>query len=187
MRTPSSTLAQTACFATGVLVLGLLNSLLNPDALSLGYNYFPTGISASNQEVGATASASTNGKSLQHGFATKSIDDVHSYLDLLYEDPPFVVLLDARSASHYEAGHIPGAFLLDQFRQDDTIDELLPILKEAAIIVVYCTGGECEDSIFLSTSLVYNHGISADDISIFEGGIELWEQHGYELKEGKQR
>lgn len=177
MRLPTSTFAQTALFAAGILVLGLLNSLLNPSALDLGNDYFP---------AGATVE-SVDGSSLVHSYGTIDHDTLHSYLDLLYEEPPFIVVLDARSESHYAAGHIPGAFLLDQFHQEDTIDALLPILKEAAMIVVYCTGGDCEDSIFLSNSLVYNHGLDMEIISIFEGGVEEWEAMAYELKEGEGR
>jgi rhodanese-related sulfurtransferase len=177
MKLPSSTFAQTALFAAGVLVLGLLNSFLNPLALDLSNDYFPAG----------AAVASISGNTLEHNYNIIGEDELHSYLDLLFEDPPFVVVLDARSAEHYAAGHIPGAFLLDQFHQEETIGTLLPILKEAAMIVVYCTGGDCEDSIFLSNSLVYNHGLDTEIISIFEGGMEEWEKMGYELKEGEGR
>jgi|FLOH01.1.fsa_nt_gi rhodanese-related sulfurtransferase len=177
MRMPSSTLVQTAVFAVGVLLLGLLNSFVNPSALDLGNDYFPAN----------PAAVVVSGEPLEHGYATTSYADLFSYLDLLYEEPPFVVVLDARSAEHYAAGHIPGAFLLDQFHQDRYIDALLPTLKQAAMVVVYCTGGDCEDSIFLSNSLVYHYGMDKDSISIFEGGVALWEEQGSPLKEGSAR
>jgi len=174
---PASTFVQTAVFAVGVLLLGLLNSFLNPSALDLGNDYFPANPSA----------LVPSGEPLEHGYESTSHTDLFSYLDLLYEEPPFVVVLDARSAEHYETGHIPGAFLLDQFHQDRYIDALLPTLKQADMVVVYCTGGDCEDSIFLSNSLVYHYGISKDSISIFDGGVALWEEQGYPLKEGAER
>lgn len=177
MRLPTSTLAQTAVFAISVLVLGVLNSYINPSALRLHVAYINPAETVIDDE----------GNSLSHGYQTASHEDVNSYLDLLYEDPPYVVLLDARSEAHYEEGHIAGAFLLDHYRQDQYIEELKPVLNDSAIIVIYCTGGDCEDSIFLSNSLVYNHGIEKEKIYIFEGGVELWEEVGHPLKESAER
>ncbi|MCP4091842.1 MAG: rhodanese-like domain-containing protein [Planctomycetes bacterium] len=177
MRLPTSTLAQTAVFALGVLVLGVLNSYINPNALRLHVAHInPTEIHNGGE-----------GKGLEHGYQTASAEDVKSYLDLLYEDPPYVMMIDARSEAHYQEGHIPGSFLLDHYHQDQYIKELKPTLEESAIIVIYCTGGDCEDSIFLSNSLVYNHGVEKEKIFIFEGGVEVWEEKGYPMKEGAER
>jgi len=177
MRLPSSTCAQTAAFAIGVLALGIFNSYLNPSALRLHVVYINPTVLHGNGES----------KELEHGYQTASAEDVKSYLDLLYEDPPYVMVIDARSKAHYEEGHIPGSFLLDHYHQDRYIEELKPVLEESAIIVIYCTGGDCEDSIFLSNSLVYHHGVEKEKIYIFEGGVEVWEGLAFPMKEGGER
>jgi rhodanese-related sulfurtransferase len=164
-------------FAVGVLLLGLANSWLNPGALQLGRDYFPAGVAA---EDGT-------GEPLEHGYQTVDYETLASYQELLFEEPPYVVVLDARSAAHYEEGHIPGAYLLDHYHQDDHMDALLPLLQDAPMIVVYCTGGDCEDSIFLCNDLVRTYGIYQEALYIFEGGITAWEEQGAPLQEGARR
>lgn len=165
MNTPSSTLGQTAVFGSMVLVLALLNSLLNPAALDLSRDYFAKA----------------------HDFQTVSEQELLEYLPEFYDEAPFFVCLDARDATHYANGHIPGAYLLDHYRQDDYLEAVLPALREAAFIIVYCAGGDCEDSIFLATDLVYRHGIEKEVLYIYEGGTEEWEAKGHPMKEGMER
>ena len=41
-------------------------------------------------------------------------------------------------------------------------------------MIIYCAGGDCEDSIQLATDLVFTHGLSKEMIAIYEGGYEEW-------------
>lgn len=175
MKLPQSLLGQTLAFAVASVVLGLGNVWLNPEALHLGRDYFPGGSQASSTQK------------LEHEFQTIGAEELHSYLDLLYDEPPYVMVLDARSEGHYRRGHIPGSYLLDQYHQEATLSEIMPILEQAPQVVVYCTGGDCEDSIFLCRSLVYDHGILQESLYIFEGGSSEWKELGYPMKEGDER
>ncbi|MHC4379835.1 MAG: rhodanese-like domain-containing protein [Planctomycetota bacterium] len=164
MKNPSNTITQ--AFAVGgiVLVLALLNSWINPTAVDLGRNYFAK----------------------VHDFQTIEAADILEFLpDLLESD--FAVLIDARDADHYAAGHIPGAYLLDNYNLEDTLHLALPAMQAAGFVIVYCKGGDCEDSIFLATDLVYRHGIEKEVVYIYEGGTEHWEALGHPLKEGMDR
>lgn len=87
------------------------------------------------------------------------------------------VILDARAASFYGAGHIPGALNLS--RQDFASDyhRLRPALDQARdrAVVVYCSGGECHDSRLVASALMslgYTH------VRIFTSGWAAWTASG---------
>ncbi len=87
------------------------------------------------------------------------------------------VILDARAASFYTAGHVPGALNLS--RQDFAGDyqRLRPTLDKAKDnpVVVYCSGGECHDSRLVASALIslgYTH------VRIFTGGWAAWTASG---------
>lgn len=180
MNAPSSTLSQTIIFSAAVLVLGLLNSFLNPTALDLGRDYFPKLISSDQPVDGGHSDLP------QHDFGVMTADLLLEFLPELM-DSNAAVLIDARSSEHYEADHIPGAYLVHHYTKDNYIDAVLPQMREAGYVIVYCRGGDCEDSIFLATDLVYHHGIEKEVIYIYEGGIAEWESLGHPLKEGIER
>ena len=130
------------------------------------------------------------------GSGGKGIKPVHDFgvmeLDMMVEFlPEFavadsgIVLIDARSKEHFEETRIPGARLVHHYRQEDTIAEHLPAMKEAGYVVIYCAGGDCEDSIHLATDLVYHHGLEKEVLYIYEGGMEEWEAAGHPVVEGK--
>ena len=48
-------------------------------------------------------------------------------------------------------------------------------LYAAAIVVVYCGGGDCEDSIFMCRELVET-GLASDNIFLYEGGWHEWSE-----------
>lgn len=164
MKSTPGTPVQTLAVGGIVLVLALLNSWLNPSAVDLDRNYFAK----------------------LHDFQTIEADDIVEFLPELMESS-FAVLIDARDAAHYAGGHIPGAYLLDNYKIDDYIGAALPAMQEAGFVIVYCKGGDCEDSIFLATDLVYQHGIEKEVIYIYEGGTEEWEALGHPLREGMGR
>lgn len=49
------------------------------------------------------------------------------------------VFIDVRTAQEYDAGHIPGALLIDV--NSDTFDEMIQKLDKNAVYVVYCRSG----------------------------------------------
>ena len=112
-------------------------------------------------------------------------------------DDDNLVILDARSESEYEHGHIPGAINLDPnategLRTDPYADSALTIEEDETLaetlgeygiavdnhIVVYAKRGV--DAGFLLGLLDY---AGAENISILDGGIMAWELADYELSD----
>lgn len=112
--------------------------------------------------------------------ASKGLTAVsHDDAEALWRDPMFqeyeaTVFLDARREEQYSEGHIPGAWHFDPFYPERSIDDLLPLLTSAMTIVVYCKGGECDDS---ESAALYLLNLGAADpgrLSIYVGGVEAW-------------
>jgi rhodanese-related sulfurtransferase len=91
------------------------------------------------------------------------------------------LFLDARRTSVYEQGHIAGARPFSVWEAD--IDEKVNKLfeergdprQQAEPIVVYCSGGDCEDSHMLAQKL---WGIQYNNVYVYKDGFPDWEKHG---------
>jgi rhodanese-related sulfurtransferase len=103
----------------------------------------------------------------------------------LVEDPMFAagayLLVDARRAEQYAEGHLPGALHLDPFFPDAGLPQVLPMLPVAQRIVVYCTGGQCEDS-ESAALLLLQFGAPADRLAVYVGGVTEWTAAGRPLE-----
>ncbi len=97
----------------------------------------------------------------------------------LYQNPE-VVFLDARYPEEYERGHIEGALLLPIEAEDEEYDryweDVEPLLTKHTHIVTYCSGAECESSLFLARFLRDEMGY--DSVKVFFGGWRRWEKAG---------
>ncbi|MDP6963285.1 MAG: rhodanese-like domain-containing protein [Planctomycetota bacterium] len=165
------TLLQSLLFAGLCCLFSFANLFINPSALSLSTNYSP----------------SSSSVALEHEFGEIEYTELQSYLELLNDDPPYVVVIDARNEAAYELGHIPGAYLVDHYRQQQYLDQLAPLISQTPIVVVYCKGGDCEDSIFLARDLAYKYDVAVESLFIYEGGTNDWQANGLELKTGIER
>ena len=56
------------------------------------------------------------------------------------------MFIDARDEAHYREGHIPGAYEFDPYYPEKYFPTALPPCQAAEQIVVYCHGGDCDDS-----------------------------------------
>jgi rhodanese-related sulfurtransferase len=87
------------------------------------------------------------------------------------------LIVDARAASFYGAGHVPGALNLS--RQDFAGDyqRLRPTLDKSKdrAVVVYCSGGECHDSRLVASALI---SLGYAHVRIFTGGWAAWTASG---------
>ncbi len=104
-------------------------------------------------------------------------------------DPPFISLdeatakfqsrnisfLDAREPEDYALGHIRGAINLPFERLDEYWEKVTGSLPKDGEIVTYCSGDECESSLFLGRELVAK-GYSG--VTVFFGGWREWEKAG---------
>ncbi len=92
-----------------------------------------------------------------------------------------VLFLDARRTSVYEQGHITGArpYSVWESDIDDKVrklfDERGDPQSQSLPIVIYCSGGDCEDSHMLAQKL---WGIQFNDIYVYKDGFPDWQQRG---------
>jgi rhodanese-related sulfurtransferase len=89
-----------------------------------------------------------------------------------------VPFLDARRSSVYRQGHIARARAFPVWEAD--IDErvkalALEGLDTSAPIVVYCSGGDCEDSHMLAEKL---HMVGFDNVLVYKDGFPDWQKRG---------
>jgi rhodanese-related sulfurtransferase len=183
MKLPRTLPGEAALLAALVLVITLLANSLHPNGLDLTRNYFPKAIPDSNPD---SIDPGVKQSSLPaHDFTVLSLDDMIAWQPYALEADGGVILLDARNAKTYAVGHIPGARLCDHYHQDRYVPALLEAMNKADMVIIYCAGGECEDSIQLATDLVYHHGLSKELLAIFEGGYEQWTQANLKTVEGE--
>lgn len=86
------------------------------------------------------------------------------------------VLVDARSARSFAKEHIAGAL---SFPLEEASRQQKPTLKgvnKDALIIVYCNGFSCHDSVELGKLLI-KAGYSS--VYVFEGGLPEWRDAGY--------
>ncbi|NCF56762.1 MAG: hypothetical protein GWP41_10970 [Planctomycetia bacterium] len=87
-----------------------------------------------------------------------------------------VVFVDARVKDQYEDGHIPGSVWLYHYESESLIDDLKPQLEMAFFVIVYCNGGDCEDSLHLASDLGSLYGLPPENIYVYEGGFNEWKE-----------
>ncbi len=159
-----------------------------PFATPLAINDALTDASTANAPLDAKASPNnvSASKRIEHEFQDASFEFVQE----VFEDPNtefgINIFLDARNDDSYAEGHIPGAFQCDHYRLEDYILPVLSAAETAEKIVVYCNGGDCEDSVLLCRELVAA-GVAYEKLYLFAGGIEEWEKNEMPLTEGSKR
>jgi rhodanese-related sulfurtransferase len=100
-----------------------------------------------------------------------------------------VLFLDARRTSVYEAGHIAGArsFSVWESDIDDKVNALYGERSDPSDqdkpIVIYCSGGACEDSHMLSQKL---WGIQFNNLYVYKDGFPDWQDRNGAVKTGGQ-
>lgn len=108
-------------------------------------------------------------------FATDPAD-VHD--DLAAGETGFVIV-DARTAEAYAAGHLPGAVNLPHRHMDAASTAFLPKDK---LMVVYCDGIGCNASTKGALRLS-QLGFRAKELL---GGLDWWRRDGYEVVQGAE-
>jgi rhodanese-related sulfurtransferase len=109
-----------------------------------------------------------------------------------YHDPAYaagmIVFVDARVDRHYEAGHIPGAYQYDYFKSAQPPPELQAVLlsPDTQKVIVYCGGGQCEDSEHAAIILAQN-GVPPGNIFVYLGGWKEWVARGQPAATGADR
>ena len=94
------------------------------------------------------------------------------------------LFLDARRSSVYAEGHIAGARSMPVWESD--VDARVKALFEEGLdqqapIVIYCSGGNCEDSHMLAEKL---YMVGFDNLLIYKDGFPDWEKRGQPISKG---
>jgi len=92
------------------------------------------------------------------------------------------LILDARRSDVYAAGHLPGALSLPVW--EDGLAAKVAALKADPLlpVVVYCAGGDCEDSHLLAQKLWL---AGYRNLRIYAGGFPDWETRGWPTHHGE--
>jgi rhodanese-related sulfurtransferase len=98
-----------------------------------------------------------------------------------------VLFLDARRTSVYEQGHIAGArpFSVWEGDIDEKVNKLFAERSDPRDqnlpIVIYCSGGDCEDSHMLAQKL---WGIQFNNVYVYKDGFPDWQKRGGPIHTG---
>lgn len=92
------------------------------------------------------------------------------------------VFVDARDDDWFESGHIPGAVQCDYYRIEHYMGEVYSRVAGAEKVVVYCNGGDCEDSLLVCGELL-RMDVPRDNIFLFKGGWDAWKKSGMPVSE----
>lgn len=172
-------------------LFALAANQVSPRGLQLSRNYFPKAATvATNQTTGteAVAGVSNQVSEVLQRLESKGLRPVDTQQAFaLFQDPRYqqslVMFIDARDETHYKAGHIPGAYELYYYRPENHLPVVLPACQVAEQIVVYCNGGDCEDSEFTAI-LLRDSGVSPEKLYVYTGGIADWSANGFPVETG---
>ncbi len=92
---------------------------------------------------------------------------------------PGTLLLDARAVASFRAGHIPGAISLPLGEFAEFFPRLEPELRQAGLLVAYCSDPTCGDSPELARRL-WDKGLKS--ILLYKGGMEDWNGKGHAVE-----
>jgi rhodanese-related sulfurtransferase len=193
-----SILLEALLVAAAGSALAFAANALSPRGLSLGRDYFPPNPSSPGRIVaGATnrlAFPTTNSGAFTelanrlNSEGLQLLDDKQT-LDL-FNDPARtvdqVIFIDARDEQHFKEGHIPGAYQFDRYHPENYLVRIIPVCQAAQKIVVYCTGGECEDSEFAARFLKDDIKIPGEKLFVYGGGITAWRNAKRPIETGER-
>lgn len=94
-----------------------------------------------------------------------------------------VVFVDARDEDDFKGGHIPGAWLFNHFEQYKYVATVVPVCQTAEVVVVYCDGGECDDSLSAAV-ILRDYGIPNPKLYVYAGGMPEWLASGRPVETG---
>lgn len=181
-------LLEAALVAVAGFAIAFAANQISPRGLTLSRNYFPTGtnnlvrVAASTAAPGAGANTNLVTPSLVQQVAAQmkqaglQLIDRRRAVQLFHDSrlkPDGIVFIDARDAEEYRAGHIPGAYEFDPYHPEKYFPAVLPACQAAKQIVVYCNGGDCDDS-ETAALLLRDVGIPNQKLFVYGGGITEW-------------
>jgi 3-mercaptopyruvate sulfurtransferase SseA len=98
-----------------------------------------------------------------------------------YVDAGAAVVIDAREAEEYAAGHIPGALAFSYDEATGDPERLARLAASREPLIVYCGGGTCELSLSLAWELIF---AGHTRVTVFMGGFPEWQAAGFPVERG---
>jgi rhodanese-related sulfurtransferase len=189
--------------AAAGLAFSLMANYVSPRGLSLGRDYFPgktgatpathpgtgapgLGTAAGTNSPDGSALATVAGRLAEKGLRVIDGPEAKQWFDQPQYAQELIVFIDARDDRHYQEGHVPGAYQFDRYYPEKHLAAVLPACATAEKIVVYCTGGNCEDSEFAALALK-DAGVPAERLFVFVGGITQWSANGWPIELGERK
>jgi rhodanese-related sulfurtransferase len=173
-------------------LLALAANALSPRGLHLARNYFPDATVSTNQVTAPPtnhlAVSPASHEAVLRRLAARGLQAAdHDSVAAWHADPRreqrLIVFVDARNEKAYAESHIPMAVLLDYYHPEAYLPTVLPAVMAAEKIVIYCNGGDCEDSEF-TAQFLKSAGVPGDRIFVYAGGIAEWKQRGMPVQGG---
>lgn len=168
-----------------LLILGGVVGLAANGARGRGQvNLFRPYIPPTPTQNGAIPNGGSEQWFIDSPYALLGFDEVRA----IYEDEMrlglFDVFIDARDDGPYQRGHIPGAIQFFPYEADLYAENVLQHAG-AERFIIYCHGGNCEDSILAGQELE-RLGFIREQLYIYKGGWEQWSAEGMPFAEGSQ-
>jgi rhodanese-related sulfurtransferase len=141
----------------------------NPKGIDVKRQYFPPLPAATPAQGPAHSTPAAGGTQPRLRFInTEEAKKYFESADYLNRN---VVFIDARDETRFDKGHIPGALLIDYYNLKGTLSTALSYLSPEKTLIVYCTGGTCQDSRYVAYVL-WDYGFRK--ILIYEDGFDCW-------------
>ena len=177
------TISEAFVFVVLACGVGLVVNAQRSDGLDLTRDYFPALNSAANASNRADdpATLDSTGEPPEHDFQTVSLSEALEHYQL---GDSSIVFVDARDDQHYQRCHIPQALQFDYYHPNRYLQEVLDFAADAEVVIIYCNGGNCEDSLLTARYLTeeIDQRLMRENVYVFEGGIQAWHKAAYELE-----
>ncbi|MCK4343164.1 MAG: rhodanese-like domain-containing protein [Phycisphaerae bacterium] len=184
MKAIASTISQMIILCVLGLVVGLsVNAVRGKDHINLWRDYTPKINDGNTGGTEADEPQQPAEPAKERPFQILVLDQV---IEIFEDDKTAYglhVFVDARADTPYQAGRIPGAVQCDYYRMDFYVGSVLEYAAGAEKVIVYCNGGECEDSLYVCGELL-NAEVPWGNIYFFKGGWEDWERSGQPIETG---
>ncbi len=181
------------------LAFALVANALSPRGLALGRDYFREAERSLSAGLGAGGVPDARPATTVEGVAetvlqrlrqrglqvVASAEAVELFRSAEYAQG-LVVFVDARDDALYTAGHIPGAWQFHHYRAEKYLPGLLPACLTALQVVVYCSGGDCEDS-ELAAVMLRDAGVGRENLYVYPGGMAEWSARKQPVETGARQ